>query len=89
MPYSYWAKIKRNVKGFVLSARGTSDSSDLQTIDLDLRADGPSTSLQVTGTVGKSNENLPRIWRGARDLSDFCFVSSGPYLASHLHLLGG
>ena len=68
MPYSYWAKIKRKVKGFVVSARGASDSSDLQTIDVDIRADGPSTSLQVTGTLGKWTmlENIFRLSCGER-----------------------
>ncbi|KAI2496376.1 hypothetical protein MHU86_18112 [Fragilaria crotonensis] len=57
VPYSYWAKIKRKVKGFVVSARGASDSSDLQTIDVDIRADGPSTSLQVTGTLAMDSSS--------------------------------
>jgi hypothetical protein len=75
MPYSYWAKlIKRKVKGFTLSIRGAADSADPQTIDVDLRADGPSTFLQMTGTVGEWL--VLEYWNAFLDLDFSCLLAA-------------
>lgn len=60
-PYSHWGKIKRKVQGFALSARGVTDSKTPETIDLDFRADGPSTSLQVTGKFAATSYSIGKL----------------------------
>jgi hypothetical protein len=54
LPCTYWAKAKREIQGYVLSARGSTTSKSPEIMDLDLRADGPSLSIQLNGRVCKS-----------------------------------
>jgi hypothetical protein len=53
MPYSAWGKVKKSVGGFLLSARGDVSSKDLDTVAIDFRLDGPSTSIDIAGSAGK------------------------------------
>lgn len=51
MPFSFWGTAKRTIKGWCLSAGVDGDSSDLNVVGIDLRADCGSTALQVTGSA--------------------------------------
>lgn len=52
-PYSYWGKIKKRVAGVALSARGAvAPSRNDDVVDVELRADGGGTSVQLTGKAG-------------------------------------
>lgn len=51
IPYSFWAKVKRNVSGWALSARADADSADLTALAVNLQAKSPTTSIQVRGTA--------------------------------------
>ena len=100
-PYSHWGKIKRKVQGFALSARGVTDSQTPETIDLDFRADGPSTSLQVTGKFGKTcamnecNEMRKGVWSNAKSSHYYlvlvvclfvCFTAATSYSIGKLNI---
>jgi hypothetical protein len=58
LPFNFWGKAKRSIAGWNLSARVDGDSSDLNSIDLDLRADSGSTALQVTGNANAENVDV-------------------------------
>jgi hypothetical protein len=58
LPFNFWGKAKRSIVGWNLSARVDGDSSDLNSIDLDLRADSGSTALQVTGNANAENVDV-------------------------------
>jgi hypothetical protein len=52
---SFWGKLKRSIPAFGdVSIRADVDSSDPDTVDLDVQATGFGTALQVLGTAGKS-----------------------------------
>jgi hypothetical protein len=55
LPFNFWGKAKRSIAGWNLSARVDGDSSDMNSLDLDLRADSGSTALQVTGNANAEN----------------------------------
>jgi hypothetical protein len=52
-PFSAWAKAKKTLFGFDVSARGRVDSRDLENVDLDIQVNGPTTSLQFLGKGGE------------------------------------
>lgn len=54
LPYSIWGKAKKTFFGFDVSARGKVDSRFLDNIDLDIQANGPTTSFQLLGKGGES-----------------------------------
>jgi hypothetical protein len=58
LPFNFWGKAKRSIAGWNLSARVDGDSSDMNSIDLDLRADSGSTALQVTGNANAENVDV-------------------------------
>jgi hypothetical protein len=72
MPYSAWGKVKKTVSGFLLSARGDVNSKDLDTVAIDLRLDGPSTSIDIVGSAGKYSlwkDNLVIVYISRSDQS--------------------
>jgi hypothetical protein len=58
LPFNFWGKAKRRIAGWNLSARVDGDSSDMNSIDIDLRADSGSTALQVTGNANAENVDV-------------------------------
>lgn len=50
-PYNVWGRLKRSFGGWDLSARVESNSNDLTSWDLDLKAVGDTSTLQVKGGV--------------------------------------
>lgn len=60
LPFNFWGKAKRSISGWNFSARVDGDSSDLNSIDLDLRADSSSgsTALQLTGNANAENIDI-------------------------------
>lgn len=53
VPYSAWGKLKKTVKGYTYSIRGDATSKNPETVAVDVRVDGPTTSVQLVGTAGK------------------------------------
>jgi hypothetical protein len=58
LPFNFWGKAKRSIAGWNLSARVDGDSSDMNSLDLDIRADSGSTALQVTGNANAENIDM-------------------------------
>jgi hypothetical protein len=58
VPFNFWGKAKRSIAGWNLSARIDGDSSDMNSIDLDLRADSGSTALQMTGNANAEYKDV-------------------------------
>ena len=51
-PASFWGKVKKSVGGADISVRGNVDTSDLETVDLDVRVSAFGTAMQLTGKAG-------------------------------------
>eukprot|EP00543_Licmophora_paradoxa_P007931 CAMPEP_0202447966 /NCGR_PEP_ID=MMETSP1360-20130828/6744_1 /ASSEMBLY_ACC=CAM_ASM_000848 /TAXON_ID=515479 /ORGANISM="Licmophora paradoxa, Strain CCMP2313" /LENGTH=252 /DNA_ID=CAMNT_0049065301 /DNA_START=23 /DNA_END=781 /DNA_ORIENTATION=- len=55
MPYTAWGRLKRSIGDYNIGAKGVVKSTDLETVDLELTADGPIGALQVVGKAGQTN----------------------------------
>lgn len=55
LPYSVWARAKKTVLGFDVSARANVNSKCLDSVDLDVQFNGPTTTLQFLGKGGESS----------------------------------
>jgi hypothetical protein len=81
MPFSLWGKAKRNIAGWNLSARADVDSSDMNTVGVDLRADSGATTLQVTG-IANSNADESSMQVGSVKVSQKLNALGGSWVLS-------
>ena len=54
---SFWGKLKKSISGLGdVSIRGDVDTSDSDSVDLDIRANGFGTTVQILGRFGECEQ---------------------------------